>query len=237
LCFPFAVAQPQFRLGRLGGPIDPAKDIVSGANRHYFCLSHGLTVTDREGIGLGLCPLDSSCVSLDEPGLWKFSLDYTPKRPSVFVNLYNNEWNTNFPEWQGGSWSNRVRVWVSRGNALAENLVVPSWEARLPLLAAKADGPAGKLPKQQPGLSLSRPGVLVTAFGQNPDGPGTLLRLWEQAGQTGAIDVQLPPELKVNAARPVTLRGEPAGQPVAVRDGRFTVSLRAFAPLSFVLER
>ena len=145
LCFPFAVAQPQFLLGRLGGPIDPAKDIVTGANRHYFCLNTGLTITGQDGAGVGLCPLDSPCVSLDEPGLWKFSLDYTPKKPSAFVNLYNNEWNTNFPEWQGGSWSSRVRLWlIARGLGLARSLIVPSWEARLPLLAA-----AGRWPGRQ----------------------------------------------------------------------------------------
>ena len=151
LCFPFAVAQPQFLLGRLGGPIDPAKDIVAGANRHYFCLNTGLTITGQDGAGIGLCPLDSPCVSLDEPGLWKFSLDYTPKKPTVFVNLYNNEWNTNFPEWQDGSWSSRVRLWpTGRNFGIAQALIVPSWEARLPLLAAAADGPAGKLPQRKP---------------------------------------------------------------------------------------
>jgi len=111
-----------------------------------------------DGPGIGLCPLDSSCVSLDEPGLWKFSLDFKPKKSAAFVNLYNNEWNTNFPEWQDGSWSSRVRLWVTRGGGLGEDLIVPSWEARLPLVAAVADGPAGKLAKKAQGLSLSRPG-------------------------------------------------------------------------------
>jgi hypothetical protein len=236
LCFPFAVTDPQFQLGRLGGPIDPSKDIVPGANRHFFCLNSGLTITSPNGIGIGLCPLDSSCVSLDEPGLWKFSLDYTPRIPSVFVNLYNNEWNTNFPEWQDGSWRNCVRFWLIRGGTLDQNLVVPSWNARLPLLIAMADGPSGKLPKRQEGLSLSRSGVLVTAFGQNPDGPGTLLRLWEQSGQTGPCKVRLPAGFKAMAAQPVNLRGEPIGQAMPIHGRDFAVSLRAFAPLSFILK-
>ena len=67
LCFPFAVAQPRFLLGRLGGPIDPAKDIVAGANRHYFCLNTGLTITGRNGEGIGLCPLDLRSTPLGEP--------------------------------------------------------------------------------------------------------------------------------------------------------------------------
>jgi hypothetical protein len=235
LCFPFAVEQPRFLLGRLGGPIDPAKDIVTGANRHYFCLSNGLTVTGPDGGGVGVCPLDSSCVSLDAPGLWQFALDHTPREPNVFVNLYNNEWNTNFPEWQGGSWTSRVRLWpVAQGANLAEALVAPAWEARLPLLAAAAAGPAGSLPPTQGGLQLSRAGVLVTAFGPNPDGAGTLLRVWEQAGVAGPLTVTVPG--KSGSARPVNLRGEPLGAPLPVRDGALTVTLKAYAPASFLLQ-
>ena len=33
LCFPLAVKQPHYTLGRLGGPIDPAKEIVPGLTR------------------------------------------------------------------------------------------------------------------------------------------------------------------------------------------------------------
>lgn len=236
LCFPFAVAQPGFLLGRLGGPIDPTKDIVVGANRHYFCLNTGLTITGQDGAGIGLCPLDSPCVSLDEPGLWKFSLDYTPKKPTVFVNLYNNKWNTNFPEWQDGTWSSRVRLWLTRGGGVGANLTVPSWEARLPLLAAAADGPAGKLAKTQAGLDLSRCGILVTAFGQNPDGAGMLLRLWEQAGQSGNCTVRLPAGLTARTAQPVNLRGQSDGQPIPVKGREFTAVVRAYAPISFLLQ-
>ena len=110
-------------------------------------------------------------------------MDFVPQQPSVFINLYNNHWNTNFRFWQEGSWSERVKFWpLSKGANSAENLAINSWEARLPLLVATAKGPAGTLPVSQTGLSLSRPGVLVTAFGDDPDGnPGTLLRVWEQS--------------------------------------------------------
>jgi hypothetical protein len=237
LCFPCSVAEPEFRLGRLGGPIDPAKDVLPGANRHYFCLNTGLTITGADGTGLGLCPLDAPCVSLDEPGLWRFSLDYTPKKPIAYVNLYNNEWNTNFPEWQEGSWSSRVRLWpIGPGFSLARALVVPSWEARLPLLAAVAEGRGGKLPSTQTGLGVSRPGVLVTAFGQNPDGPGTLLRLWEQAGVSGVCAVTLPEGTAVAAVQPVDLRGRTMGEPVAVKDRVFSLTLGAYTPASFVIQ-
>lgn len=235
LCFPWAVEQPQFRLGRLGGAIDPAKDIVVGANRHYFCLNTGLTISSPDGHGIGLCPVDSPCVSLGEPGLWKFSLDETPKRPTVFVNLYNNEWNTNFPEWQDGSWSSVVRFWLTQRDEVGPSLTVPSWEARLPLLAATPSARGGSHPAAAAGVTVSRPGVLVTAFGPNPDGAGTLLRLWEQTGQSASCTVQWPAALRARQAQPVNLRGEPTGPAWTLRNQSLTVNLPAYAPLSWVL--
>jgi len=40
-------------------------------------------------------------------------------------------------------------------------------------------------------LPASRPGVLVTAFGANLDGERTLLCVWEQAGVSGKLSVEL----------------------------------------------
>ncbi len=71
LCFPLAVKQPHYTLGRLGGPIDPAKDIAPGANKDYFCLSTGLVMRGDDQNGVGVCPIDSPCVSLGKPGLWR----------------------------------------------------------------------------------------------------------------------------------------------------------------------
>ena len=236
LCFPFAVTEPNFLLGRLGGPIDPVKDIAPGANRHYFSINTGVSVTDDRGIGMGICPIDSPCVSLGEPGLWKYSLDYLPKQATVFVNLYNNEWNTNFPEWIGGSWSSRVRLWPVGGGHLSEDLAVASWDARSPLIAVPVSDKKGKLPSEWTGLELSRKGVLVTAFGANPDGKGTIVRLWEQAGVSGEVTVSLPKAMKASRMTPVNLRGEVAGKTESISHDKFTVDLTAFAPASFVIE-
>ncbi|MFO1528943.1 MAG: hypothetical protein U1F77_04190 [Kiritimatiellia bacterium] len=229
LCFPFAVEHPQFKLGRLAGPIDPSRDIVRGANKDLICLNGGLTIAGGDGAGVGLCPVDSPCVSLGEPGLWRYSLDDTPRKPAVFVNLYNNEWHTNFPEWIDGSWNSRVSVWPTT------DLIVPACEARLPLIAAAAEGPAGALPATQAGVSVSRPGVLVTAFGANPDGEGTLLRVWEQSGVGGELVLTVPG--RFGSATPVDLRGEITGPPLPVRGGKLSFPLDPYAPASFLLDR
>jgi hypothetical protein len=237
LCLPFNLEQPRFELARLGSLIDPVRDIIDGGNRRQLCLNSGMTITGRDGFGVGICPLDSPLVSLDEPGLWKFSMRYTPKRARVLINLYNNEFNTNFPLWQDGSWISRVRLWVVRGGNPEQNLITPSWEARLPLLAAYAEGEGGKLPAKKSGLKVSRQGVLVTLFGPDAYSDQTLLRVWEQAGNPGSLTVTLPADFAATRAMPVNLRGEPAGDAVRIRNHAFTFKLAAFAPASFRLER
>jgi len=236
LCLPFAIAEPQFKLARLGSIIDPAKDIIDGGNRDLLCLNSGMTITGHDGFGVGLCPLDSPLVSLGEPGLWKFSLHNTPKRARIFINLYNNEWDTNFPLWQDGSWNSRVRIWVVRGGDLEKNLITPSWEARSPLIAAFADGPRGKQPTTKDGLQLSRRGVQVTNFGSDCYSDKTLLRVWEQAGISGSLKVKLPADFQATRAVPVNLRGEPAGEAIKISAGSFTFKLGAFAPASFRIQ-
>ncbi len=236
LCLPFNLRAPRFRLGRLGGIVDPARDVVRGANRHLFGLHTGVALFDSSGAGVGVCPLDNPLVSLGEPGLWKYSLDYVPTRAAVYVNLFNNQWTTNFRLWNEGTWTARVRLWAFTRYDPAEALIRPALEARYPLQAASADGPAGRLPAMRPGLTVSRPGVMATALTANPDGPGFVLRLWEMAGRGGPCTVTLPEGFAVKQAQPLDLRGRLQGAPLPVEHRRFTVTLPANTPASFRLD-
>ena len=152
ICLPFKVDSPQFRLGRQASIVDPAKDIVGGANRHLFGLNTGLAIIDPQGRGVGLCALDNPLVSLDTPGCWKYSMDFVPQKPVVYVNLFNNQWTTNFRLWNEGTWTARVRIWAFDRFEAEPSLITPSLEARFPLQAAVAEGlgVGGKLPP--PGL-------------------------------------------------------------------------------------
>jgi alpha-mannosidase len=236
LCLPFKVAEPQFRLGRLGNIVDPAKDVIVGANRNLFGINTGVAIFDAQNSGVGFCPLDNPLVSLDTPGCWKFSKDFVPRKPVAYVNLFNNQWNTNFRLWNSGTWTARVRLWAFARYDADAALITPSLEARNGLLADAASSATGKLAASQRGLELSRQSVAVTAFGPNPDGKGTLLRLWELAGQSGTVNVKLPPELKAASAQPVDLRGRPSGAVIPVRSDAFEVPLKGFAPASFALQ-
>jgi alpha-mannosidase len=230
LCLPFRLNSPQFRVARTLGVMDPARDIIPGSNRHIYAVGAGLSIMGNDGASVSLCPMDHPLISLDTPGIWKFSLDFVPKRPVVFLNLYNNQWNTNYRYWYSGSWSSRVRIWF--GN----HLTVPALETMLPLMASAGSGARGPLPSSQPGVSVSRPGVVVTALKQKPQGTGAVLRLWEFAGESGNVTVQLPSGLRARIARPVDLRGDSLGPPIAVQGGSFEFFLNCFAPASFELE-
>ena len=236
-CFPLNVNEPQFRLGRLGSIIDPAKDIVPGSNHHLFGVNSGLAMIDPAGKGVGLCAIDSPLVSLDTPGCWKYSRDFVPKKPVAFVNLFNNQWTTNFRLWNRGTWISRVRLWSINRYEAEPALLTPSLEARYPLQAASADGAAGDMVAAQAGIEVSRRGVLVTAFGPSMDGDNLVLRLWEQAGESGECKVRLPAGLRTRTVRPINLRGEPQGERKPVANDTFSMNVRGFAPASFLLER
>jgi len=238
VCLPFKVETPRFHVGRLGSIVDPARDIVRGANRHLLGVNTGVAITDPAGGGIGFCPLDSPLVSLDRLGCWKYSLDFVPEKPIAYVNVFNNQWTTNFRLWNSGTWTNRIRIWAFESGAeRGATLVAPALEARYPLQVGWAQGAPGELPPAQAGVELERNDVWLTAFGSNPDGAGLLLRLWEQGGREGACRVRLPAALAraVEAAQPVDLRGRPLGDPIPVRSGQFVVQLRPYAPASFVL--
>jgi hypothetical protein len=107
----------------------------------------------------------------------------------------------------------------------------------VPLLAVAANGKTSELPAEKKGVSVSRKGILITAFGADPDGnKGTLLRVWEQAGVSGEVNIYLPNEMKVKFATPLNLRGVKTGKKLPVVQGKLKVRLKAYEPMSFLLE-
>jgi hypothetical protein len=235
LCLPLKVAgQAAFRLGRLGSIVDPSKDLCRWSNHDLFCLNSGAVVQGENGLGMGLCPIDSLLVSLGYPGLFRYTRQWSPRKPLVLVNLFNNMWGTNFQQWIGGTWSSRVRLWAA-GKDAESDLITPSWEARNPCLAAWCEGPAGAQPPLQTGIELSRKGVLLTALGPNPDGDGLLLRLWEQVGGKEPCTVRFPTGLRPRRVQPSDLRGRPIGRAIPVENGQVTVPCEPFAPVSLLL--
>lgn len=241
LCLPFKIDNPIFKVYRPLGVMNPSTDIISGANRHLYSVGNGVTITEEDGAGIAVCPLDHPLISLDTPGCWKFSYDFVPHKPIVYLNLYNNQWNTNFRYWYPGTWSSRVRLWtIDKGQTKEErdrNFTSRALEARNPLSGVISMATNGGLPAKLSGVKVSRKGVLVTALGSDPYGnEGTLIRIWEQAGQSGDLTVTLPKGMNVIKAIPVNLRGEIKGEPIPVKNGIMKFGIKGYAPASFILQ-
>ena len=235
ICLPLAIPEPQFRLRTPGAVTDPAKDMIEGGNFAFFWTQGGVSVCDSAGRGVGVCSPDAPALSLGEPGIYKFKGKWSNPKSSVYVHLFNNKWNTNFRSFWNGEFSARVRLWPIGKFDAEKDLVTPSEETLAPMLTGLSNYKAGQLPTAANGVQLSRRGVTLTAFGPNPDGAGTVLRLWELAGNSGDCTVTLPDAMKVLSVQPVDLRGRPAGPPLAAQAGAFTVKLSAFAPASFLI--
>jgi hypothetical protein len=238
LSLPFNVSNPIFKLGRLGAIADPAKDFIKGSNFDYCFLNSGAAVINPNGNGFAFSSPDAPGISLGSPGLWKFSGKFAPKAANIFINLYNNVWSTNFTEWIEGSWSVKVDLWAATHFDNESSLITPSEETRFPLLStlvADADN-AATLPGSAAGVQLSRKGIMVTAFGRNPDGDGTILRLWEQAGKSGQCRVTLPDGAAFTTAQFCDLRGQAMGSAFNIENGKIEVDIKAYAPTSILLK-
>jgi hypothetical protein len=236
LSFPLNVSTPIFKLGRLGAVVDPAKDFVKGSNFDYGFLNSGMAVINGTGNGLALSSPDAPGISLGQPGLWKYSDHFVPKDASVFVNLYNNVWSTNFTEWVEGSWSAKVYLWAASNFDNEKSLITPAEENRNLLLSALVDDNGGALPASAAGVQLSQKGTMVTAFGKNPDGDGTILRLWEQAGKSGRCTIMLPEHTLFKSAQFCDLRGQKIGDAFNIENGKIDVDIQAYAPVSVLLK-
>lgn len=237
LSFPFAIEKPEYRLYRTGGIVDPQKEFVQQTNQDFFFLNTSMTMFDKLGKGVALnCPFTPG-VSIDNPGLFQFSGKKQLSSGKVFVNLYNNQWGTNFTEWIEGSFSSKFYIWSYNKYDSQESFITPSEETRTPLYGVYYDGDKGEFPIVRKGISLSSKGVLVTAYGENRDGDGTILRLWEQAGKEGSCIVTLPKGNTLKRAYPCNLRGEITDKNgVAISNNSFKILIHANQPVSFILK-
>ena len=159
--------QPRFRSGRLGSIVDPVRDLVPGSNHNLYGLNTGLAVVDRKWRRTGHLRAGQSAGQFGPAGCWKYDPVFVPQRSHVYVNLFNNQWTTNFRFWNEGTWTSRVRLWP-----LEEGERGPVDDRRRPWrpgIRCRRPRPATRpvtLPAAQEGVSVSRKGVLVTALGR-----------------------------------------------------------------------
>jgi hypothetical protein len=235
LSFPFDLDTPQYRLYRTGGIVDPKRDLVERSNKDFCFLNTSMAMFDESGGGVALnCPA-SPGISIDNPGLFRFSKVKELTTGTVFVNLYNNQWGTNFAGWIDGSFSSKMYLWSFDEFDAERSFVTPSEETRVLLKGVFHDGRRGNGLVSQAGVSLSRRGILLTALKRQEK--GMLLRLWEQTGTGGPCAVTLPQGSAFTVACPCDLRGgRTCANGIEISGGTFEFTARPNQPATFILK-
>lgn len=103
--FPLGEERMSYRMQKGGALLDPKKDIADKANHSLYCLENGMAALGKHA-GICLKTYDAPLVALGGTGIYRFVPVFEEsEKPCIYVNLFNNMWGTNFPQWLGGDMS------------------------------------------------------------------------------------------------------------------------------------
>lgn len=92
----FCPTRPLTAIEKLGGMVDPL-DVISNGGRELHA-TQGLLQFGE----LALHTLDAPLLAVGKPSCYAFHNRPPDTRKGVWVNLFNNQWGTNFPMWAEG---------------------------------------------------------------------------------------------------------------------------------------
>ncbi len=171
--FPFSMPGAQAYLSIPGAAMRPGIDQVPGSCRAWYAVQDYVTLCSPE-LTVLWTSVDAPLVSVGNGGLRS--------------RVWNNHWQTNFPQGHTQSGTTRFRYAFQAGHGGFDGLAAARFgEAqRLPLLGEVVDGPV-HAPSR-----LSVEGARLLAFRPAGDGDGFFLRLAEAGGQGGSAHVRFP---------------------------------------------
>ena len=102
IALPFKTKSPEYRVGRIGSVVDPAKDLIEGSQFNYIWSNSGIMIKDKE-YSVGVCPIDAPAFVLGDLDFMHYADTYENPRSHVYFNLFNNRWNTNFASFWNGN--------------------------------------------------------------------------------------------------------------------------------------
>ena len=132
--FPLKTQCPQYRLEKMGSVINPLTDIQPKANTRLHSCDQWIDVQDGK-LGIGFIPIDSPLVSIGEQGVLQYADSYDPQQSTLYFNVFNNQWGTNFPQWMGGTYAFEFRIALHEGSWHEGGIWKSAAETRYPLTA------------------------------------------------------------------------------------------------------
>lgn len=208
-----------WRMQKGGVLLDPEKDIVKKANHSLACVENGMTAFGKQ-TGFCLKTPDAPLVSLNGTGIYHFAPEFeAAENGGIYVNLFNNMWGTNFPQWMGGDLH---YSFVLEGLSCEEEAELSDRLNRSPEEVRLMKESLGSLPMKLPaGMRL---------IGTDPTEGGMILQLSETFGTSSART------LAAAGCRitPVDLYGRAQGES---REEAYTFEAVAFGVQAFLLEK
>lgn len=100
-----------WRMKKVDQEVSPF-DVVRGGGRSMHAVTDLLQCRDDKG-SFELVTLDAPTVAVGARTPLNFSPELPTLEQGVHVNLFNNAWGTNYPQWSGGDWMFRFQMTVS----------------------------------------------------------------------------------------------------------------------------
>ena len=182
--FPLNAQVPRYAIQKMGAVIDPEKDIQYGANTSLYCCDRWVNVSDGNH-SIAFFPKDTPLLSIGENRIYIYSKDYKPRKPVLYWNAFNNQWATNFPQWIGGDFTFRFRIYPYLGAWNVSDMPKRAEEYSTPLFLLKGAEEEYRLLEQD----IENANILT--FKNANDGNGYILRLQENRGKSGVMTIKL----------------------------------------------
>lgn len=104
----FNPVKPLTFIEKLGMYVDP-KNVVSNGNREMHATSGSIVFEDLE-----ITTWDAPVVAIDTTGIYGFYNQIPDMDKGIYINLFNNQWGTNFPMWNSGNARFRFTISVPK---------------------------------------------------------------------------------------------------------------------------
>ncbi|MGH9397399.1 MAG: glycoside hydrolase family 38 C-terminal domain-containing protein, partial [Terriglobia bacterium] len=195
--FPVAASNPDFSYEIQNGWVDPARNLLKGANVAWFTVQHWVKVASPD-LSVAVVPIDSPLVTLGDINRGTWPQKFDPKSGTIFSYALNNYWHTNFRRVQGGDFT--FRYVITSGRELTpEHLARVGRAAMTPVEIAQlisndklGNPPEPLSPNPSSFLQVDSPDVAVVDWKTAYDGRGTIVRLLETGGESATTHLTFP---------------------------------------------
>ncbi|MGN1141153.1 MAG: glycosyl hydrolase-related protein [Oliverpabstia sp.] len=179
--FPFAAEHARITMNKMGQMIDCTEDIVKDGNHAIYCCENWMDVTSGDDCVTLICK-DSPLNSIGESGIYKFRSDYQEHRPSIYNNMFNNMWGTNFPQWIEGNLEYHYRLVFGKKTTAEKNRCSHSFTSPVPVGFSDGTSAKKRLPACDAWVKIDGDmRILTVKTAENKE--GMILRIMDISGE------------------------------------------------------